>query len=36
VYEGEWANGEQNGHGRMTYSDGTVHEGIFVNSEYAK
>jgi len=36
VYEGDWANGEQSGHGRMTYTDGTVHEVIFVDSDFAR
>lgn len=27
VYEGEWKDGETNGHGTATWADGTVYEG---------
>ena len=36
MYEGDWADGEQNGLGKMIYTDGTVNEGRFVNSEFAR
>ena len=29
VYEGEFANGNYNGHGKLEYSDGEMYEGDF-------
>jgi hypothetical protein len=34
IYEGEGADGEQNGFGKMTCPDGKVDEGRFGNSEF--
>ena len=30
-YEGEWVNGNRNGIGKLTFSDGSYYEGGFLN-----
>ena len=34
VYEGEWADGKNNGYGKRTFANGTIEEGFFVNGYF--
>ena len=34
LYQGEWRNGIQHGHGKMVFPDQTVKEGLFENNVY--
>ena len=33
IYDGIWKNNLKNGHGKMTYTDGKVYEGHFVDNK---
>lgn len=35
-YSGIWWNGKKNGYGQLTYKDGRVNKGIFINDEFFK
>lgn len=35
-YEGGWENDKRSGHGKLTYADGTVFEGEFLEGEPVK
>lgn len=33
-YDGEWTHGIQNGYGKMTFANGKIKEGIFVDNVF--
>lgn len=34
VYEGDWNHGIQHGYGRMTFANGKIKEGIFIENVF--